>query len=120
MGNGRGALRDAEGAMDSDCGGAARGKYDSIHRQKLSTHFDEQCTICRQHHSGTLHFEMYISAGTGTQKLHTLGTKNRLCSAPCADSWTQPGVHFVPLIDGIKKTSQNIRGNYGLSHGCQL
>jgi hypothetical protein len=29
-------------------------------------------------------------------------------------------VHFVPLIDGIKKTSRSICGNYGLSHGCKL
>jgi hypothetical protein len=70
---------------------------------------------------------MYISGGTGTQKLHTLGilghfgTQIRLRPAPCADSWTQPSVHFVPLINGIKKTSRSIRGNYsGLSHGCNL
>ncbi|KAJ7832118.1 hypothetical protein B0H13DRAFT_1915137 [Mycena leptocephala] len=35
-------------------------------------------------------------------------------------SWTQPSGHFVPLIDGIKKTSRNIRGKYVVSHGCKL
>ena len=37
-------------------------------------HFDEQCTMYMQHLSGTFNFEIYISAGMGAQKLHTVST----------------------------------------------